>query len=96
MIEIQIDLSSLEDVRSTSNSVVRQSIESAAREVLNSGGRIVVKRSYENAPDDIFRVFTDAESFTGHLERIFRLAVEKAPCGKRLLYFLMSSRGAAA
>jgi hypothetical protein len=34
MIEIQIDLSSLEDVRSTSNSVVRQSIESAARKFL--------------------------------------------------------------
>ena len=64
MIEIQIDLSNLEDVRSTSNSVVRKSIESAVREVLNSGGRIVLKRSYINAPDDIFRVITDAESFT--------------------------------
>ena len=55
MIEIQIDIIDLEDIKATKNAVVASSIATTAKEVLNAGGRVVLKRSYCNAPDDIFR-----------------------------------------
>ena len=63
MIELQIDVTDLEDIRAAKNSVARSSIAAAAAEVLRGGGRVVLKRSYCNAPDDIFRVYGDAEAF---------------------------------
>jgi hypothetical protein len=57
MIEIQIDITDLEDARLSNNSSARKNILSAAKEVIESGGRVVLKRSYSNAPDDIFKVY---------------------------------------
>ncbi len=63
MIELQIDITDLEDVKSTNNAVVTNSIAATAKEVLGAGGRVVLKRSYCNAPDEIFRVYANAEAF---------------------------------
>ena len=63
MIELQIDITDLEDIKSANNVVVIGSIAATAKEVLVAGGRIVLKRSYCNAPDEIFRVYAVAEVF---------------------------------
>jgi len=63
MIELQIDVTNLEDIRATKNSVAKSSIAAAATEVLRGGGRVILKRSYCNAPGDIFRVYERAEAF---------------------------------
>jgi hypothetical protein len=63
MIDLQIDITALEDFKSTKNVNVTTSIAATAKEVLNTGGRVVLKRSYCNFPDEIFRVYTTAEAF---------------------------------
>jgi hypothetical protein len=63
MIELQIDITDLEDIKSANNAVVTNSIAETAKEVLGAGGRVVLKRSYCNAPDEIFRVYASAEVF---------------------------------
>ena len=63
MIELQIDITDLEDIKSTNNTVVTDSIAATAKEVLGAGGRVVLKRSYCNAPDEIFRVYAAADAF---------------------------------
>jgi hypothetical protein len=63
MIEIQIDITDLEDVKSANNAVAISSIAAAAKQVLSAGGRVVLKRSYCNAPDEIFRVYAAVEAF---------------------------------
>ncbi|MDR2196265.1 MAG: hypothetical protein LBE50_06770 [Gallionellaceae bacterium] len=63
MIELQIDITDVEDIRAVKNSVARFSIASAATEILRSGGRVVFKRSYCNTPDDIFSDYKSAEAF---------------------------------
>jgi len=63
MIELQIDITDLEDIRTAKNSDAKSSVGSPAVEVLHGGGRVVLKRSYCNAPDDIFRVYTNPDVF---------------------------------
>jgi hypothetical protein len=63
VIELQIDITDIEDIKSTNNAAVISSIAATAKEVLGVGGRVVLKRSYCNAPDEIFRVYAAAEVF---------------------------------
>lgn len=74
MIELQIDVTDLEDIRSDKNGVAKSSIASAAAEVLRGGGRVVLKRSYCNAPDEIFRVYGNAEAFEKDWQGFFAKA----------------------
>lgn len=74
MIELQIDVTDLEDIRAAKNSVAKSSIASAAAEVLRGGGRVILKRSYCNAPDDIFRVYGSAEAFEKDWQGFFARA----------------------
>ncbi len=63
MIELQIDITDIEDAKNANNGVLIDSIASTAKEVLESSGRVIIKRSYCNAPDDIFRVYSSADTF---------------------------------
>jgi uncharacterized linocin/CFP29 family protein len=63
MIELQIDITDLEDIKSANNVVAISSIAATAKEVLDAGDRVVLKWSYCNAPDEIFRVYAAAEMF---------------------------------
>lgn len=74
MIELQIDVTDLEDIRTAKSSVVKSSIASAAAEVLRGGGRVVLKRSYCNAPDDVFRVYVNADAFEKDWQDFFAQA----------------------
>lgn len=73
MIELQIDITSLEDVRATRNVIVAKSIVAAAIGVFDAGGRVVLKRSFCNAPNEMFRVFEDAEAFKNYWDGEWRL-----------------------
>ena len=63
MIELKIAITDLEDIKSANNVVVISSIAATAKEVLGAGGRVVLKRSYCNAPNEIFRVYAATEVF---------------------------------
>lgn len=63
MIVLQIDITDIEDAKAENNRVALDSILSTVKEVLAASGRVVLKRSYCNAPDDIFRVYSSAETF---------------------------------
>lgn len=63
MIEIQIDITDLEDLKSANNTVVMNSIAASASAALGVGGRVVLKRTYCNAPDDMLLTYTAADVF---------------------------------
>ena len=63
MIVLQIDITDIEDAKVEYNRVALNSILSTVKEVLAASGRVVLKRSYCNAPDDIFRVYSSSETF---------------------------------
>tara|TARA_Y100000034_G_C6536985_1_gene231528 strand:- start:8 stop:238 length:231 start_codon:yes stop_codon:yes gene_type:complete len=71
MIEMQIDITDLEDAKTEGNRVVISSIASTAKEVLGASGRVVLKRSYCNAPDEIFRVYGSTDTFEKDWEQWF-------------------------
>lgn len=63
VIELQIDISDVSDIAAARNIVVSNAIAATAKEVLGAGGRVVLKRSYCNAPDDEIREYSVAETF---------------------------------
>ena len=75
MIVLQIDITDIEDAKVENNRVALNSILSTVKEVLTASGRVVLKRSYCNAPNDIFRVYSSAETFEKEWSQWFSSSV---------------------
>lgn len=63
MIDLQIDITDAEDLRREKNGIVLDAIKSTAKAVLENSGEVAIKRSYENAPDDICRKYSAVAVF---------------------------------
>jgi len=60
-IEIEIDITDIEDAKAMRNKVALESILTAIEKVLAGRGTVILKRSYCNSPDDIFGEYSSYE-----------------------------------
>lgn len=58
-----IDVTDVEDWKVSGNTPVLESVASEATKTLESNGRVVLKRSYDNAPDDVYKIYNDPREF---------------------------------
>lgn len=63
MIDLQLDITDLEDLKLEKNKFMEKELLDFGKKHLQAGNRIVIKRSYVNAPDDLVRAFTQEEKF---------------------------------
>ena len=63
VIDLQLDITDLEDLRHEKNKFMENELLGYGKKHLDAGNRIVIKRSYVNAPDDFIRAFTSSEKF---------------------------------
>jgi hypothetical protein len=64
MVSIQIDITDIHDLKIAQNSRTLASLKDACESILNQGGHVFIKRTYENAPDELIRGFNSTEQFT--------------------------------
>ena len=71
MIDLQLDIDDLGDLRAEKNKFMESELLDLGRKHLDAGNRIVIKRSYVNAPDDFIRAFTNSEKFEEFWKSLF-------------------------
>jgi len=63
MINFEIDSTDIDDLKTTNNSSILGDIKKIAGDILKKGGKVIIKRSYMNSPDDFIKGFTSKEDF---------------------------------
>lgn len=58
-----IDITDLEDLKVSGNIPVLAAVASESMEILESNGSVILKRSYDNAPDDVYKIYDDPSDF---------------------------------
>lgn len=71
MIDLQLDITDLEDLQHELNMFMEQDLLEYGKKHLAAGNRIVIKRSYVNAPDDFIQAFTDEQKFETFWKSLF-------------------------
>jgi len=63
MINFEIDTTDIEDFKIENNSNELDTIKKLAGDILDKGGKVIIKRSYVNAPDDFINGFSSKVKF---------------------------------
>lgn len=63
MINIEIDITDIEDLKKANNSTILDDFKKIAGDIIEKGGKAIIKRSYTNAPDDFIKGFTSRKDF---------------------------------
>lgn len=71
MLDLQLDITDLEDLMSTKNSFMQQEFLNLARAHLGYGNRVVIKRTYMNSPSDFIRAFTTVQEFETFWKQLY-------------------------
>ncbi|GAB3309175.1 hypothetical protein [Haliea atlantica] len=71
MIDLQLDITDLEDLQHEQNKFMEKELLDYGKKHLAAGNRIIIKWSYVNAPDDFIRAFTDQQQFETFWKSLF-------------------------
>ncbi len=72
MIDLQLDITDLEDLKHEKNEFMQKDILELSQKHLGAGNRIVIKRSYLNAPDEFIKAFRSQDAFENFWESLFK------------------------
>lgn len=78
-VTLTINITDVEDAITLKNSSFINAVFTHAAEVVNGGGRIIVKREYENAVPDLLAVFcnqNDLENWKARIDAILEKLAE--------------------
>lgn len=71
MLDLQLDITDLEDLRSPKNGFMREQFASLAKAHLASGNRVIIKRTYMNDAPDFMRAFTKSHDFDAFWTQLY-------------------------
>ena len=71
MIDLQLDITTLEDLKIAKNEYMQNDLLELGIKHLNAGNRVVVKRFYVNAPADYIISFIDSNKFKSFWQNLF-------------------------
>ena len=63
MLNFELDATDIEDLKVDNNSSILNDFNRIANEVLDKGGKVIIKRSYINAQDDFIKGFSTKNDF---------------------------------
>jgi len=72
MINFEIDVTDIEDLKEKNNSSILGDIKKVAGDILGKGGKVIIKRSYMNSPDDFIKGFTSKKDFDNWWDNVVK------------------------